>query len=98
MEIRSFHGCCGALTLVGLGQCGDYPEDHSEEDLKGQIEYYIRHGRGNQKAILTATTVKSQKSANAVLKELGFKSSKWCKRHDRAGSNLIKMWWLPLGD
>jgi hypothetical protein len=47
------------------------------------------------KAMVTAFTNDKQVKANAFLKDIGFKSTKWATKKQHANTRL-KLWWFAL--
>lgn len=95
MDCVTYNGCCGGVTLVGLGQCSDSPDNYSYEGLKEWILRQKSYFTGCNKAFMSATTIECQVTANEVLADLGFVGSKLLERPIEG--NAITIWYLPLG-
>ena len=100
MLIKEFPYCCTALIAADFGESmlaygGDFvvDEKHLTKKFKENIEFYKNMG----KAMLVATTNNEQKTANKVLKSLGFRGSKWMSKKQHPETK-VKLWYKHLQD
>ncbi len=94
MEVECYSGCCGGITLKGLGECIDSSHLPTHESLKEWITTQIVVWGENNRAFLSATTIECQTTAIGVLTELGFIASELLRRPIEG--NAITIWYLPL--
>ncbi len=97
-KIESFPSCCTARVLVDFGESevadwGDH--EVTTATMKSSIKRQIESWRSYGIAMLTATTNNEQPTANKVLRDLGFKHSKWMSK-DIHPETKVRLWWLPL--
>lgn len=96
--VETFPACCTARVLHNFGESGvaaggSHSQDY--DSMKTQVEREIQRYRDDGLAMLTATTNNDQVTANAVLRDLGFKRTKWMKK-DLHPETRVCLWWLPL--
>jgi len=100
MKIDSIASCCTA-KILSYFQTGPAvgPEDmypgrdigRTKEDLLREMREHKEAGQ----AMFIAFTNDQQKDANKLLKEVGFKSTKWATKTQHANTRL-KLWWFAL--
>jgi hypothetical protein len=98
IDVENFPCCCTARVLVDFGESevsegGAFrvSKNDMKEEIQREINYYKKQGI----AFLSATTNNEQKTANKVLKELGFKCTKWMSKNIHPETK-VRLWWLPL--
>ena len=81
MEIEDFPCCCTAKVLKNFGETHVTEGQFVKEEEKALEERIVKYtNRYSSLAVLTTITNSEQKTANKVLKKLGFKSTKWLKK------------------
>ena len=98
VKSRSFPYCCTAKVICNFGEThtsegGSYHAEY--ERIKSEVERLMRNhltGRFSPDAILTAITNNEQKVANKVLRELGWKSTKFVSKQAHPETK-IKLWY-----
>src|SRR5688572_7990772 len=98
----NFPGCCTAKVLAGFGQertaeyayrpNGPNINEISEEDLIKDLNKHIRSAKYQGEGLLTAITTQNQKIANKVLRQFGFKSSRFTSKKTH-NDTYIKIWY-----
>ncbi len=100
MKIDSIPSCCTAKifsyfeTAAAVGAEHQYPGvdiGHTKQDLLRELLNLKQSGQ----AMAIAFTNDKQVNANAMLKEVGFKSTKWATKTQHANTRL-KLWWMAL--
>jgi len=92
-EIDDFPNCCTANIIYDLGGTTLSGLDSTatrEGKLRTWLADVIKNTRGQK--LLVIVTNDSQKVANKVLRELGFRASRWMKKRQHPTS-LIRLWW-----
>lgn len=98
IQIRSFPFCCTAKVLCNFGETrtsegGSHSVEY--ERIKYEVARLMRShltvGYGTD-AILTAITNNEQKVANKVLRELGWKSTKFVSKQAHPDTK-VKLWY-----
>lgn len=99
MEIKSFPGCCTARIVIGLGNspAADNFLSHTntEEELKQELNQAITSARYIGDAVLVAITNDEQKKANKVLREMGWKHSKWMSKETHRNTK-VRLWYYIM--
>lgn len=90
MATVSFPNCCTAKVTY------NFNEFSTEKALKDTLVYDIDWARRDGNAVLLASTTVTQKRANKVLKELGFKKTKGFKKARHPETGKLYIWFLPL--
>lgn len=98
--IYDFPFCCTGSVICNFGESrvsegGGFKQDY--DDLKTNIQTEIKDYKQFGYAFLCATTNNKQPTANKVLRDLGFKHSKWMKKKEHPQTQ-VRLWWLPLMD
>lgn len=100
MKIASIPSCCTAKivsyfqTAAAVGPEHQYPGlniGNSKQDLLNEM---LRQ-KHNGQAMVIAFTNDKQKDANKMLKEIGWKSTKWATKTQHPETRL-KLWWFAL--
>jgi len=100
MKIDSIPSCCTA-KILSYFQAGPAvgPEDmYPGRDIGTSKEALLNEmlqQKQNGQAMFIAFTNDKQKDANVLLKEVGFKSTKWATKTQHANTRL-KLWWFAL--
>jgi hypothetical protein len=93
-----FPYCCTMKVLAGFGQsmvAEGGPVNRSEQEIRGFIEG--EKAANANMAALVVTTNDEQTTVNKVLRELGFKGTKWMTKKQHSETK-VKIWWLPLNE
>jgi hypothetical protein len=100
MNISGIESCCTARILSGFGAADAalYPDQYNglrfpntKEALLNQMLTAKRSGN----AVVIAFTNNKQKEGNALLREIGFKRTKWMSKTAHPNTKL-RLWWFPL--
>lgn len=105
MKLDTINSCCTAKMLCGfrldqlgyregVGPAGNYEGDEIG-DTKEQVLAKLLELKFAGQAMVTAFTNDKQVKANALLKEIGFKSTKWATKTQHENTRL-KLWWFAL--
>jgi hypothetical protein len=93
MKLASFPGCCTAHVLHNLGGSqlsAGRKSPHTKKDLRDWIQLQVDSYAGRR--CFVVMTNDDQTAANSVLKELGFKHSRWMSKQQHPESRL-RLWW-----
>lgn len=105
MRITDFPFCCTGKVLVGFGESNTAQADWNgraaermshDQKIDWITNELARYKRGGM-AFISCTTNNQQKEINAVLKELGFRHSKWMSKKQHANTK-VRIWWYCLED
>jgi Fe-S cluster assembly ATPase SufC len=100
MKIDSIASCCTAKILSyfqeaeGVGLEFQYPGQDIGTTKEALLNKMLEQKLAGQ-AMFIAFTNDAQKDANKLLKEVGFKSTKWATKTQHANTRL-KLWWYSL--
>jgi hypothetical protein len=104
MKVDNVASCCTAVVLSSFRFDGDgvpaqgadynYPGMKVEETKEALLNEMLKL-KNEGKAMVTAFTNDKQVKANAFLKDIGFKSTKWATKTSHANTRL-KLWWFAL--
>jgi hypothetical protein len=98
IETRDFPYCCTAKILVNFGESCISEGDNFQVDadiVKAELKNQIYLEKISGKALVVATTNTQQKTANRVLKELGFSHSEWLQKEQHKNTK-VRLWYLAL--
>lgn len=103
MISKSFPHCCTAKIIMDFGESavaegGNFEVDPEELEHKivRKIEFYANEDVfGETVALVTAITNTEQKTANKVLRKIGFKHSKWMDKKAHPETK-IRLWWYHV--
>jgi hypothetical protein len=100
MNSADFPCCCTAKVIIGFGEsrvaAGGaklFSFEEIEAYINRQIEVYSGPLMGY--AALVAITNNEQKTANKVLRHLGFNHSTWMAKETHENTK-IRLWWYAL--
>ena len=91
-EYEQPEGCCAAITLWGFPEYDVMSEDECfalKRDLKQALrDYYLC-------SLVMIQTIPAQKQTNKILRELGFRYTRWMEKpeHDNP-ENKLRLWWF----
>ncbi len=100
MKVSSIDSCCTAKMVSYFGQAAAvgpenmYPGRDIGTTKQDLLNEMLRQKLAGQ-AMFIAFTNDTQKEGNALLKEVGFKSTKWATKTQHANTRL-KLWWFAL--
>jgi hypothetical protein len=93
MHSRPFPGCCTASVLFNLGGT-DLSQGRKSNFTKAKLAAWLKDeiagAAGHE--VLVVMTNNEQLVANRLLRNLGFKSSKWMKKKTHSNSQ-VRLWW-----
>lgn len=96
MYIQDFPNCCTAKLIYDLGS-NITPNLYTKEEIISYIRPKLLSSKQNGMATIVVTTMSKQTNANAALKELGFKHSRWMSKKNHKDTRL-RVWWLQLDE
>jgi len=99
MNIQAFPHCCTATILTGFGESRVADSFYNVKPTKSQIKDFIKREIDRSihsgDAMITVATNNEQKTVNAVLRELGFKYSKWLSKTTHPETK-VRLWWYEI--
>ncbi len=100
MKTVDFPACCTAKIVTEFGE-SDYAEGGPLEPIKEAVNAYLKIAELNTRlsglAVVVVTTNNEQSVTNKVLRERGYKHSKWMKKRQHPATK-IRIWHKPLFD
>jgi hypothetical protein len=102
MKIDTIASCCTAKILCGFGAnvAALDPEDYGGNyigESKEQLLNALLKAKLNGNAVVIAFTNNKQHKGNKLLREVGFRKTKWMKKKQHPETKL-RLWWMPLAE
>jgi hypothetical protein len=100
MNIETVDSCCTARILSGFGKATAAmdPEDYGDDDIPMTKEALLNEMLDNKRkgfAVVMGFTNNKQHAGNKLLREVGFKRTKWMSKTQHPETKL-RMWWFQL--
>jgi hypothetical protein len=102
VNIDEIDSCCTAKLLCGFGAttAALNPEDYDGRDIgegKQALLKALLDMKQGGNAVVIAFTNNKQHKGNKLLREVGFKKTKWMKKSWHPETKL-RLWWMPLAE
>lgn len=101
---RDFPSCCTGDVLIGFGKTstGDHESQAgaygmTDKSLAIEVVAYMRRAAQSGNAFLTCAINSDQTIANKVLRELGWKPSKWMTKRNHRNTK-VRVWLWAVED